>query len=946
MTLTEVLVAFVVLMIVMIPLGYLFTTEVTQAASTRNQLAALAVAEKWVEILSTAQDPPPNSGSLAVDANVPLVPKLPNGTSVPSETRGGTVFYLHSEYTWTGTQDASAAPNLCQTGGAQVLNLTVTVSWGDGQQVTDTTVLNFPAPGIPQYGFYRLQISGDTSASDTGGNSWSDRVQAIPVILTPTPTGSAVTIYPDQYGCVFAELSPGTYTVSSADPSPSGPPNSTGYGSPSFVENLATNGSPNEPTAINPIPNANPVTITAGITTPLTTVYYDEGGTVGLSYPSSTATSDGVTCPGADQITCISQGEGTTGSLGTTSPLATMAWTSGASWSTASIPPSPSVTRIASIACAGSTACIGVGYGYTGTTAHATIEAENAATPSVVAADTVPTLVSGGIVTSLTQVVCPTSSACVAWGTSSSGPVALAGTISSSGDTWNVIGLPAAFTRLNQLVCTSSLACVAVGSGGGVGLVASGPIYGTGGAPAAGTWVLSNAPTGFTLSSLNQVACPAALACMAFGTGTVGGNLGPIIVSGSPVIPANGLGSVLNWTRDANPTPAPNSFTQLVCPSAATCLVVGTSGTKAIIDSGTPGVATMTNDALPTTTTSLSQLACPSGGVCVAIGSGTSGPVILSGTIGTPDTWSPPAASGIPSSIYSVSAITCPNATVCAIAASTTDANNNPLAAILSGSPGSSSTWSSVAIPSPDASTLYLTGISCMATTGTATCSAVGTSSTGAVIMMSTGGPSGTWIDDSGDANVTLTGSPTSNIPIELTNSGLTNQSGSNGAWSPVAATPAGRANTTAISDIYPFAGGYGLFGGDCTAEDFTNGPGTTTAPVTPGNTATSPSTTVPLAVLPIQVNSSTGVPESGDVLTLTATTPTCAADAYTLQPTGPDGLSRTEVPFGTYTLKVMLPVGSTSSTFANVVVAPGKVTVGLSGPQYLLPLPATVVGP
>ncbi|MGH9206056.1 MAG: hypothetical protein ACRD1G_05800, partial [Acidimicrobiales bacterium] len=416
-----------------------------------------------------------------------------------------------------------------------------------------------------------------------------------------------------------------------------------------------------------------------------------------------------------------------------------------------------------------------VGYGYTGTTAHGIILADNATTPGPLTEDTLP-----GTVTSITQVVCPSSTACVAWGTGSSGPVVLAGTISTSGDTWNAVALPASMTTVNQVACTAALACVAVGNGGGSGLAASGPIYGPGGAPTAGTWVLSNPPVGFTLTNLSQVACPTALACMAYGTGKVGGVAGLIVTSGSPVVPANGLGSVLNWTRDANPAPAPTSFSQLICPSATTCLVTGTSASQAIIYSGAPGVATLTNDTVPATTQSLTQVVCPSGAVCLAIGSGTAGPVILSGAIAAGDTWSSPAALGIPSAITSVSAISCPNATTCAIAASTNDANNNPLAAILSGTPGASTTWSTSAIPGVDAGTLYLTGISCTPTGGTATCSAVGTSSAGAVVMMSKGGPGGTWNDDTGDSGMTLTGNPTSNVPIEVTNSGLTNQSGSN----------------------------------------------------------------------------------------------------------------------------------------------------------------------
>ena len=51
-TLIEVVVAFVVLMIALIPLSYLFTTSVIQAGQSNNQQTALSIAEQWVETLS------------------------------------------------------------------------------------------------------------------------------------------------------------------------------------------------------------------------------------------------------------------------------------------------------------------------------------------------------------------------------------------------------------------------------------------------------------------------------------------------------------------------------------------------------------------------------------------------------------------------------------------------------------------------------------------------------------------------------------------------------------------------------------------------------------------------------------------------------------------------------------------------------------------------------
>ena len=77
------MVALALLMITMIPLGYLVTNEVHQAASAKNSLTALGVAEKWMEILGTAQDPPPTSGALAVDTGRQLIPIQPNGSPLP-----------------------------------------------------------------------------------------------------------------------------------------------------------------------------------------------------------------------------------------------------------------------------------------------------------------------------------------------------------------------------------------------------------------------------------------------------------------------------------------------------------------------------------------------------------------------------------------------------------------------------------------------------------------------------------------------------------------------------------------------------------------------------------------------------------------------------------------------------------------------------------------------
>jgi len=513
-------------------------------------------------------------------------------------------------------------------------------------------------------------------------------------------------------------------------------------------------------------------------------------------------------------------------------------------------------------------------------------------------------------------------------------------------------------TTVNQVACTTALNCVAVGSGGLFGWSASGPLYGSSGAPSApaswgGSLVAITQPEVIAPTNITQVACPTTTDCMAVGVGKLlgVGPIVPVVMSGLQVSLVPGLATVPVWTFDAYPlnAPLPTSLTQLVCPPTTnTCLVVGTGvvgGTaQAVIYSGTVGTLALTLDSVPSTTTSLSQLVCPSATICVAIGTGTTAPVILSGVVGTTDTWSPQASSGgLPTDTTSLSAVTCPIATLCAIAA-TNNSSGTTAAAVLSGAPGTSTSWSGASLPAADASALYLTGISCVPGSGTSICSAVGASPSSGVIMTSTNGPAGPWSDHSSDPLLTLTGSPTSNIPIELTNGQLINSSSSiTGAWNPVPGTALGRPNITLISDIFPFTSGYSLFAGDCKTE----GPpavsvvAATLLTTVPGNTSTSPGATVPLGILSIQLNSPAGAPESGDALVLTAANGTCPGDKYNLQSTGPDGLSRTEVPFGTYSLA--LPTGSPTNP-VTMTVAPGAVTVGAT--TYLLPQPVTLVGP
>jgi hypothetical protein len=97
----------------------------------------------------------------------------------------------------------------------------------------------------------------------------------------------------------------------------------------------------------------------------------------------------------------------------------------------------------------------------------------------------------------------------------------------------------------------------------------------------------------------------------------------------------------------------------------------------------------------------------------------------------------------------------------------------------------------------------------------------------------------------------------------------------------------------------------------------------------------------VPLGLLSVQVLHSTGnsigLPYAATLsLQSTATGLGCGADIYPLQSAGVDGLSRTEVPYGTYTLTITTAGGTTAVSSVNV--GGSSVTVGAS--TYLLPTP------
>jgi hypothetical protein len=236
-----------------------------------------------------------------------------------------------------------------------------------------------------------------------------------------------------------------------------------------------------------------------------------------------------------------------------------------------------------------------------------------------------------------------------------------------------------------------------------------------------------------------------------------------------------------------------------------------------------------------------------------------------------------------------------------------------------------------VSTPSAD-DILYVNDIDC--TGGSSgTCAAVGATMTGAVILASGSGPSGSWSDQTPSG---LSGYVTNGIPIEINNSGLLPNTYA------TSVTAGATSNATQLPVLYPFASGYSLWAADCQTEAQSLSSYTAQAATIPGGTS---GVTVPLGLLSLQLtHAATGLPYFNATVTITAATSGCPADTYTLQTTDAAGLSRTEVPYGTYSVSIN---GSTkiatlvvSGNSSAVQVTSGSTTTTTT---YTLPTPVPV---
>ena len=94
--------AFLILLLVLVPVSYLLTNVLRDSGNSRTKIAALSVAEKWLETLN-------NSGPVYVDT-VPVVGKpivegttqTPKNSTIKYTTDSGIKYYATGTFTWAG----------------------------------------------------------------------------------------------------------------------------------------------------------------------------------------------------------------------------------------------------------------------------------------------------------------------------------------------------------------------------------------------------------------------------------------------------------------------------------------------------------------------------------------------------------------------------------------------------------------------------------------------------------------------------------------------------------------------------------------------------------------------------------------------------------------------------------------------------------------------------
>ena len=752
--------------------------------------------------------------------------------------------------------------------------------------------------------------SGNPSA-DVNGVSFASRVAEESVTIEAVSGGlaspPAIPLSPDSVGCTIFEVAPGNYEVM------------TSQGTAPGSSYTCNNDEVAEP--YSPYTTTSTVAVDQALITNVT-VQCDEGADVNLGYPSTTAVEDGITCPTTTTVGCLALGESSTSSGSTSAQGAVATFSKSAStWGIGT--GLGALVRVNATACTGgaTNVCVAVGYGASGgAVAYATSTSPNTWTSSTVS----------GVADPITAVQCPSASECyaIANPVSSGQAYILQGAVTSSAVTWSVApvsGISASsISTLSQLVCASTNACFALGTSGSSPLIMDLPNV-----TSPGTWI-DNTPVLSTLlgtllgalglgsSTLTQIACPSASLCLAGGTAVE--LLGGAVVGYSLYITTSNPAS-LAWNYLALPSGLSllSGWSALTCDGTALCLAVLTtsSGHPYIVTTpgSSVGLLSWTNTSGLSSITSVNQMSCTgSGPICFATASVTSAsttPTTLLNLPASSSTWA--TNTGLPTTPVSYNGLSCTSAQCFIYGASSTAAFIDSLNST-SGTPA----WTADTLPNTVAtSTLFVSGVACEGTT--TTCEATGASETRGQLLDYSSGTT-TWSVDS--ASNSLVGLYQAGLPIEINNTGL-QPSTTLEDWAPASSTST---DDTEIGPLFPFST-YGVGAGDCPAED-AYWVSVSTPAIAPGDIATNTlSATIPLGLLPIQATNASGSPISGATISIAVDTATgydtsCATTqtaltgastnptSWSLSTSGVDGLSRVAVMYQDY--KVTVTSGAT----------------------------------
>jgi Tfp pilus assembly protein PilV len=886
-TLIELVIAFSVLMIILVPVGMLLTNVLGQSATAGEKLTALSLAEHCLEKLNNTG---PTLTQGVPETNVAILENsrcFSTSLHTAPVTESTMSYDVHAEFTWETAQGNH--PDLCTSSDtATLIEAQVWTTWGRTQKVTDTTLLDYPPPGLPDDGFLAIVVNGTPAGSppaDASGRAWSTRVQSVPVRISRT--GFSVTAHPNSYGCVFEEVpAPDSYTVTASNPTIGGKP-----ASPAWT-------SANETTTASETVTAQLATVTHA------TLRFDEGSVVDLHYPSTTATEGPVICPGAGEVQCVVFGQAPSSSATPAkAPEAEISVldTASESWSVA---PVTGATRLAALACAGTNRCIAVGYGgsagaYTG----ASVSSGTSGAPSFTT-DTVPPGVSV-----LSGITCPSATRCYAWGWDGSSAVILTGAVTSSSVTWGTSAdlLSTVPSRVTSLACWSRTRCYALGTR----KTATTPVI-LSLASTSHKWTTDTLPSTSTYAPLTlaQLACPAATRCYAVGTRKT---------AHADVVSLS-TKTEHTWTNDmwktTSTTTTVTALKKLDCPSATVCYAIGTRGSSS---SAAGAIASRTSGNIweadtPKTAKSIAAITCPSASSCLAMGTSSSGsPELLWRT-----TTSTFTSEALPATVTGLSAITCPSSARC-FAIGTASSAGSAHAAVLSGT----TTWRVDTLPATPTAVSF-SGLAC----GGTACAAAGATETAAAYLDGTpGGSTWTGATPSGPKGMYVGG-----VPIAVTNPGL--------ATRPLeVAVPTGTAAVSQTPALFPFSSGYAVAATECNPL-----PASATVDSSPGAISTA---TLPMGLLSLRVVNAYGLPDTGATVTASPTCTKLAAPkgasnpaSFTLEPTGPLGMSQEVVPYGTYTLTVTHGTHTSSKT---VSVSPSSVSATGGAAAPAVPLVVTV---